>query len=87
MSNTDILARHIAIAYGATALGAASEAGHDEAMVAEILHSASRFAKDHLVALNHVGDRVGSLLENGRIKTPAGHQQAWAAFRDGGWLL
>lgn len=87
MSNPDILARHIAIAYGAPALGAASEAAHDEAMVADILHSASRFTADHLVALNHVGDRVGSLLENGRVKTPAGHQQAWADFRDGGWLL
>lgn len=87
MSNPDILERHIAIAYGAPALGSAVGAAHDKAMVADILHSASRFADDHLVALNHVGDRVGSLLDNGRVKTPAGHQQAWAAFRDGGWLL
>ncbi|MEH6660096.1 MAG: acyl-CoA dehydrogenase family protein [Parasphingorhabdus sp.] len=87
MSNPEILARHIAIAYGAPELGAAIDVAHDEATVADILHSASRFADDHLVALNHVGDRVGSLLDNGRVKTPAGHQQAWAAFRDGGWLL
>lgn len=87
MSNPDILARHIAIAYRAPELGAATDNAHDEAMVAEILHSASRFADDHLVALNHVGDRVGSLLDNGRVRTPAGHKQAWAAFRDGGWLL
>lgn len=81
------MARHIAIAYGASALASAIGTAHDQAMIADILHSAGRYTNDHLVPLNHVGDRVGSVLDNGRVRTPVGHQEAWAAFRDGGWLL
>jgi len=88
VSNIDILTRHHAVAYAASELDAAnpSSGGMDSAMVAEILRSADRFSEDHLVALNQIGDRTGSILENGRVRTPPGHKQAWAEFQDGGWL-
>lgn len=77
----------MAIGYGADVLQVNAGSGPDTAMVSDILTAVNGFAEDHLVALNHVGDRVGSRLDKGRVATPVGHQQAWTAFRDGGWLL
>jgi len=55
-------------------------------LVAQILNSAKRYAEEHLVPLNKVGDRHGPVLVDGRVLTPKGHRAAWQDFVEGGWL-
>ncbi len=50
-----------------------------------ILEEGGRFASEELAPLNAVGDREGSRLENGLVKTPAGFASAYARFAGGGW--
>src|SRR5262249_36949547 len=50
-----------------------------------ILEEGSRFATGALAPLNATGDRQGSRLENGVVKTPDGFAAAYQAFVDGGW--
>ena len=57
----------------------------DTDTAAEVLQQAARFAGEVLQPLNAPGDREGCRLEGGRVKTPAGFPQAWAAFVEGGW--
>jgi 3-(methylthio)propanoyl-CoA dehydrogenase len=53
--------------------------------VESILTEAARFADRHLASLNDEADRAGCTLEDGRVRTAAGHKAAWAAFCDSGW--
>ena len=55
-------------------------------LAAAVLNEAARFSDDWLSPLNPIADRAGCRIENGRVRTPPGHPEAWAAFRDGGWL-
>ena len=50
-----------------------------------IFEEAGRFAAGVLSPLNTVGDRQGSHLENGVVRTPDGWAEAYRAFVDGGW--
>jgi hypothetical protein len=49
------------------------------------LDEAGRLARDVIAPLNAVGDRTGSRLENGVVRTPPGWQEAYRAFVEGGW--
>ena len=54
-------------------------------LIASILEAAGRFAAERLAPLNAVGDRQGSRLENGIVRTPEGFRAAYDAFLEGGW--
>ncbi|HWK45617.1 MAG TPA: acyl-CoA dehydrogenase [Stellaceae bacterium] len=53
--------------------------------VAAILDEAAKLARDVLAPLNASGDREGSRLENGVVRTPAGFKEAYRTYVDGGW--
>jgi 3-(methylthio)propanoyl-CoA dehydrogenase len=53
--------------------------------VAAVLDQAAELARDVLAPLNDHGDRAGSRLENGIVRTPAGFRDAYQAFVAGGW--
>ena len=57
----------------------------DDQMVETILEEAGKLATDVLDPLNSGGDRVGSKLENGKVKTPPGFKDAYKQYREGGW--
>src|SRR5579871_3251329 len=50
-----------------------------------VLEEAAKFAGEVLAPLNAVGDREGSRLENGVVRTPPGFKEAYSAFVAGGW--
>jgi acyl-CoA dehydrogenase len=54
-------------------------------LVDAILAEAGRFAADVLAPLNKDGDRLGCDLTDGRVTTPPGFRDAYAAFVAGGW--
>ncbi|MBF0167150.1 MAG: acyl-CoA dehydrogenase [Alphaproteobacteria bacterium] len=54
-------------------------------LVSAVLTEAGRLASGILAPLNPVGDREGSHLENGIVRTPKGWKEAWEQYRDGGW--
>ena len=58
----------------------------DAAEIAEaVLEEAAKFAENELAPLNQVGDQVGSILENGVVRTPPGFRDAYRKFVEGGW--
>jgi alkylation response protein AidB-like acyl-CoA dehydrogenase len=62
--------------------------GYEEAtldVVDHILEEAGRFAAEVVGPLNRVGDKEGSRLENGIVRTPAGFKDAYRQFVAGGW--
>ncbi len=89
MPQSAILAQHLVIAAGAIGVRALGGSFADETneTITQILDSAQRYARDHLVALNRAGDTNGCTLIDGRVQTPEGHRAAWNAFVEGGWLL
>ena len=59
---------------------------HDPELIVPILEEAGKLARDVLAPLNQEGDRSGAKLgENGVVAAP-GFAEAYAAFRDGGWM-
>jgi alkylation response protein AidB-like acyl-CoA dehydrogenase len=54
-------------------------------LVDSIFEEAGRFAGGVLGPLNVIGDRQGSRLENGVVRTPEGWAEAYKGFVDGGW--
>jgi alkylation response protein AidB-like acyl-CoA dehydrogenase len=54
-------------------------------VVDAVLGEAARLARDILLPLNRLGDEQGCVLENGRVRTPAGFKAAYDQYRDGGW--
>jgi len=54
-------------------------------LVDQILNEAGRVAAEVIAPLNHPGDRAGSILENGIVRTPDGFSQAYATYQQGGW--
>ncbi|MFO1068143.1 MAG: acyl-CoA dehydrogenase [Geminicoccaceae bacterium] len=54
-------------------------------VVDQVLEEAGRFAANVLAPLNAVGDREGSVLENGVVRTPTGFREAYRQFAEGGW--
>ena len=59
--------------------------GLDEETIRAVLEEAGRFAAEVLDPLNWTGDRAGSRLVDGRVETPAGWKEAYAAFSAAGW--
>ncbi|ABC21240.1 acyl-CoA dehydrogenase [Rhodospirillum rubrum] len=56
-----------------------------EDLVEAVLSEAGKLAADVLAPLNAPGDRQGSRLENGTVRTPDGFAEAYGHFVDGGW--
>ena len=56
-----------------------------ESLLAHIFEEGGRFAAGVLAPLNRVGDRQGSRLENGVVRTPDGWAEAYRAFVAAGW--
>jgi alkylation response protein AidB-like acyl-CoA dehydrogenase len=54
-------------------------------LVETILGEAARLAETVLAPLNQPADRVGSVLENGVVRTPPGFRDAYARYAAGGW--
>ncbi|TAN52658.1 MAG: acyl-CoA dehydrogenase, partial [Rhodospirillales bacterium] len=54
-------------------------------LVSAVLTEAGRLASGVLDPLNPIGDREGSRLENGVVRTPTGWKEAWDQYCDGGW--
>ncbi|MDB5666858.1 acyl-CoA dehydrogenase C-terminal domain-containing protein [Cypionkella sp.] len=57
----------------------------DAGFTAAVLEEAGKIATDLLTPLNAVGDRIGCVLENGVVRTPAGFKAAFDAVKQGGW--
>ncbi|MDE2355542.1 MAG: acyl-CoA dehydrogenase [Alphaproteobacteria bacterium] len=57
----------------------------DRETVTAVLEGAGTLANDVLAPLNRSGDREGSRLENGQVRSPTGFDGAYKAFSDGGW--
>ncbi|MGD9615032.1 MAG: acyl-CoA dehydrogenase [Alphaproteobacteria bacterium] len=51
-----------------------------------ILDEAARFAAAELDPLNRPADRVGSVLENGVVRTPPGFREAYRRYVEAGWM-
>ncbi len=54
-------------------------------LVGQVLEEAGKLASEVLAPLNAPGDRAGTSLENGVVRTPAGFKEAYKTFVDGGW--
>jgi alkylation response protein AidB-like acyl-CoA dehydrogenase len=68
------------------ALDAVGDLPPDAAEVADaVLGEAARFAENELAPLNRVGDEIGSVLENGVVRTPPGFRDAYRKYVEGGW--
>jgi len=62
--------------------------GYEEAapeLVDAVLEQAGKLAGEVLAPLNQVGDRQGSVLENGVVRTPEGFAAAYKYYVEGGW--
>jgi alkylation response protein AidB-like acyl-CoA dehydrogenase len=51
-----------------------------------VLTEAGRFAAAELDPLNQPADRIGSVLENGVVRTPPGFREAYRRYVEGGWM-
>ena len=51
-----------------------------------VLAEAARFAAAELDPLNQPADRIGSILENGVVRTPPGFREAYRRYVDAGWM-
>src|SRR5438105_3909453 len=56
-----------------------------ESLLAHILEEGGKFASGVLAPLNRIGDKQGSRLENGVVRTPDGWADAYRAFVAAGW--
>jgi 3-(methylthio)propanoyl-CoA dehydrogenase len=54
-------------------------------LVDAVLEEAGRFAREVLAPLNRVGDKQGSCLIDGAVRTPEGFRDAYRRFAEGGW--
>ena len=54
-------------------------------VVGQILEEAGKLASEVLAPLNVPGDRTGSVLENGVVRTPNGFKEAYQTYVAGGW--
>ncbi len=56
-----------------------------EDLVEAILNEAGKLASGPIAEINHSGDKEGSIIEDGLVKTPLGFKEAYKKFVDGGW--
>lgn len=57
----------------------------DADMVASVLEPAAKLAAELLAPLNRTGDQKGATWKDGTVSTAPGWQEAYNAYRDGGW--
>ena len=57
----------------------------DRDLVEAVLGEAAKFAEAELAPLNQPADRIGSVLENGVVRTPPGFREAYARYVEAGW--
>ncbi|MBB3944982.1 hypothetical protein GGQ73_000907 [Rhizobium skierniewicense] len=57
----------------------------DEDTVDAILHEAGRFATEEVAPLAEIGDRQGSTIVDGVVRTPDGWADLYRRWADGGW--
>src|SRR5271169_7244661 len=55
-------------------------------LVEAILGEAAKLAGNELAPLNQPADRVGSVLENGVVRTPPGFREAYRRYVEAGWM-
>ncbi len=55
-------------------------------LVEAVLTEAGKVASEKLAPINHSGNETGAKLENNKVVTPDGWQDAYQAFQDGGWM-
>ena len=58
----------------------------DNETVTAIVSGAAKFSEDRLAPLNVLADRDGCHLNEGRVTTPKGYFDAYAALADEGWI-
>src|SRR5579862_2721795 len=51
-----------------------------------VLEQAGTFCEEVLLPLNRSGDEEGCRFENGQVLTPKGFKEAYAQFREAGWI-
>ena len=59
---------------------------YDPDLIAPILDEAGKLARDILAPLNQTGDKAGANLTDAGVEAAPGFAEAYAAFRDGGWM-
>ena len=59
---------------------------YDPELIAPILEEAGKLARDVLAPLNSSGDKAGAVLTDDGVKAAPGFAEAYAQFRDGGWM-
>jgi alkylation response protein AidB-like acyl-CoA dehydrogenase len=59
---------------------------YDPDLIAPILEEAAKLARDVLAPLNQSGDAAGAVLTEDGVKAAPGFAEAYAQFRDGGWM-
>lgn len=59
---------------------------YDADLIDPILDEAGKLARDVLAPLNQSGDKAGAQLTAEGVKSAPGFAEAYAAFRDGGWM-
>ena len=57
----------------------------DGDLVDAVLEEAGKFAAGELAPLNQPADRIGSILENGVVRTPPGFREAYGQYIEAGW--
>jgi alkylation response protein AidB-like acyl-CoA dehydrogenase len=58
----------------------------DDDVAQAVLNEAGKFATGELDPLNRPADRVGSVLENGVVRTPPGFREAYRRYVEAGWM-
>lgn len=66
--------------------GHAAFENYDPDLIDPILDEAGKLARDVLAPLNQSGDKAGAQLTADGVKSAPGFAEAYAAFRDGGWM-
>ena len=59
---------------------------YDPELIQPILEEAGKLARDVLAPLNQSGDKAGATLTKTGVEAAPGFADAYAAFRDGGWM-
>ncbi len=57
----------------------------DDALVGQVLEEAGKFVGEVVAPLQRVGDEVGCRFDAGRVTTPPGFRDAYAAYWQAGW--
>lgn len=66
--------------------GNAAYEAYDPDLIQPILEEAGKLARDVLAPLNQSGDKAGAVLSDSGVTAAPGFADAYAAFRDAGWM-